>query len=110
MIKVTVYRTEGHEYTGFDAEGHAGFQESGRDIVCAAASVLIINTINSIEKFTNDKTSCVHDEDEGRIQFCFDGVAGHDAHILLQAMVLGLESIEDDKDYNPYIDIIFKEV
>ena len=38
--------------------------DSGQDIVCAAVSVLVINTMNSIERFTDDETSCVSDEEQ----------------------------------------------
>jgi len=115
MIKVTIYKTRKHHYLGFDVEGHANYLDDGQDIVCAAASILIINTINSIDSFTDDETSCVQDEDAGVIKFRFANHAGHDANILLNSMVLGLESIEDDSvnsdgKFNSYIDIIFKEV
>ena len=33
----------------FSVSGHAGFAESGGDIVCAAASVLIFTCINALE-------------------------------------------------------------
>ena len=110
MIKVTIYKTGGHEYTGFDLAGHAGFDESGRDIVCAAVSALVINTINSIERFTDDETSCVSDEESGEISFRFSQVPSHDASLLLDSMVFGLEEIEENSEYESYIDIIFKEV
>ena len=35
-------------------QGHAGYAEPGQDIVCAAVSALVINTINAIEAFTED--------------------------------------------------------
>ena len=114
MIKVTIYKTDKHEYVGFDALGHAGFADEGMDIVCAAASALIINTINAVERYTSDETSVVTDDSEGAqvlIQFRFTGGRPtHDAELLLKTMILGLEEIEDDSDYEPYIDIIFKEV
>ena len=56
------------------------------------------------------KTSCVSDEDTGSIEFRFDGTPSHDATLLLDSMILGLEEIEDSNDYEKYIDIIFKEV
>lgn len=110
MIQITVYKNKKHEYVGFDADGHAGFDESGHDIVCAAVSVLVINTINSIERFTSDETSYVSDEDSGSVQFRFQEKPSHDAQLLLKSMLLGLEEIEDDSSYDSYIDIIFKEV
>ena len=110
MIQITVYQNKKHEYVGFDADGHAGFDESGHDIVCAAVSVLVVNAINSIERFTSDQTSYVSDEDSGSVQFRFQERPSHDAQLLLQSMLLGLEEIEDDSAYDSYIDIIFKEV
>ena len=54
MIRVTIYKNEKHQCVGFKAHGHAGFSEEGQDIVCAAVSVLTINTLNAIEKFADD--------------------------------------------------------
>ena len=48
MIHVTIYENQKHEYTAFNCIGHAQYGEPGEDIVCAAVSVLVINTINSI--------------------------------------------------------------
>ncbi len=110
MIRVTIYRTESHGYVGFDTDGHAGYAEAGADIVCAAASVLVINTINAIDRYTSDETSYVSDEETGRIEFRFEKNPTHDAELLFKTMLLGLEEIADDSEYEPYIDIIFKEV
>ena len=110
MIRVTVYKTGRHDYMGFDVEGHAAYDESGRDIVCAAVSALVINTINSIEHFTDDQTSCVTEEETGSIVYRFQNPPSHDAGLLLNSMILGLEEIEDSREYKSYIDIIFKEV
>lgn len=110
MIKVTIYKTERQEYVGFDTEDHAGYGEQGQDILCAACSALVINALNSIERFTDDETSCVSDEDTGSISFRFNGKPSHDAALLLDSMILGLEEIEDSNEYEQYIDIIFKEV
>jgi uncharacterized protein YsxB (DUF464 family) len=115
MIEVTIYKTKGHEYAGFDVEGHSGYADKGQDIVCAAVSMMVINTINSIERLTDDKTSLVQCDERGQINFRFDSYAGHDAHLLVHSMILGLESIQEDiedssGDLNSFIDINFKEV
>ena len=48
---------------------------------------------------------------QGLIQFRFTGEKPtHDADLLLKTMILGLGEIEDDSEYEPYIDIIFEEV
>ena len=110
MIHATIYVNEDHAYTGFDFDGHAEYSEEGTDIVCAAASMLVINTLNAIERYTSDETSCVSDEERGMIEFRFKQKPSHDAQLLVKAMLLGLESMEDDNEYEPYIDIIFEEV
>ena len=40
MIAVTVVKN-GDDYRSIESKGHAGFSSFGKDIVCAAASVLI---------------------------------------------------------------------
>lgn len=110
MIRVTIYKTRRQKYAGFDVSGHAGYSEAGSDIVCAAVSALVITAINSIEKFTEDETSCVSDEESGSISFRFVHPPSHDAGLLLDSMILGLEEIEDSSEHEEYIDIIFKEV
>ena len=54
MIKVTFYKNSDGSYAGFQSLGHAGYSEHGSDIICAAVSVLVINTINSITELTDD--------------------------------------------------------
>lgn len=110
MIRVTIYVNEHHAYTGFDVEGHAGFSESGKDLVCSAVSMLVFTTLNALEAFTEDETSCVSDEEEGTIQFRFRNRISHDAELLMKTMILGLEGLEDSSDYEPYLDMIFREV
>lgn len=110
MIRITIYVNEHHAYTGFDVTGHAEFSDPGKDVVCAAASMLVINTMNALEAYTEDETSHVSDEEEGTIVFRFRRRPSHDADLLVNTMILGLESLEENSEYEPYIDIIFKEV
>ena len=110
MIKVTIYNNEKNECVGFRASGHAGQNECGQDIVCAAASILMINTVNAIEQFTGDKFSLVSDEDGGCMEYRLAGDPSKEAELLLKTMVQGLAAMEDDEDYTQYIDIIFEEV
>ena len=53
MIHVTICQNKKGEYLGFDAKGHAGYAEAGDDIVCAAASILMINTANALELYAD---------------------------------------------------------
>ncbi|HBA64475.1 MAG TPA: ribosomal-processing cysteine protease Prp [Lachnospiraceae bacterium] len=110
MIEVTIYKNEKHECVGFKASGHAEYAEEGQDIVCAAASMLIINTINAIDRYTDDKSTEVSDEESGIIEFRLIGRPTREASLLLKTMILGLEDMEENEQYGPYIDIIFEEV
>ena len=110
MIQVTIYRNKKEECAGFIAKGHAGYSEEGQDIVCAAASVLIINTVNAVEKYTDDHFSIVSDDTEGLIDFRLKDKPSAEAALLLNAMLLGLRDMADDENYAKYIQLTFEEV
>lgn len=48
MIHFTFFR-RGNVYYGFEEKGHAGYAESGNDIVCSAISAMTMLVINAIE-------------------------------------------------------------
>ena len=62
MIDVVAFAKNG-KYTGLKVSGHANFDEEGKDIVCAAVSVLTLNLANSIEHFCDDDFTV--DSDDG---------------------------------------------
>lgn len=43
---------------GLTVDGHAGYAETGNDIICAAVSALVQNLVNSVEALTEDKIEC----------------------------------------------------
>ena len=54
MIKITIYQNQSGKYQRLHCIGHAGFAKAGEDIVCAGISALVINTLNAIEKLTDE--------------------------------------------------------
>ena len=109
MIHITIFENEKNECIGFQTEGHAGYAESGEDIVCAAISVLVINTINSLDQLASQKIKLVTNEEEGLIDCRFDGQINEKSKLLLDSMVLGLREIK--KQYGKtFIDLTFEEV
>ena len=110
MIKITVYQNDKHEYVGFRTEGHAGYAPAGEDIICASVSILVINTINSIETFTQDKAAVTSDEKSGRIEYHLFTSPSKETTLLFSSMVLGLQSMEENEEYRKYIDLRFREV
>ena len=96
MIKVVFYKDSDDCYRGFQLKGHAGFAEYGHDIVCAAVSALAINTVNSIEKFTDDKFDCKVNEKNGIMDLQFSSKVSSETTLLLDSFQLGLMGIKED--------------
>ncbi|AOZ96383.1 hypothetical protein SAMN02745247_02699 [Butyrivibrio hungatei DSM 14810] len=93
MTTITITKSSNDTYKCIECNGHAGFAEYGEDIVCAAVSVLTINLINSIEKFTDDEIDLEQDEDKGIIRLKFRNEPGSDSDLLLKSFELGVSSI-----------------
>ncbi|MBO5092891.1 MAG: ribosomal-processing cysteine protease Prp [Lachnospiraceae bacterium] len=109
MTTITVYQSGTGEYKGFTCSGHAGFAEAGSDIVCAAISILVINTINSIEQFGKQAFTCEQDQESGMIRFALQDMPTKETKLLLDSMILGLKEVE--KQYHrKYLKLHFKEV
>ncbi len=96
MVEVAIFKNSENLITGFKLSGHAGFAEFGKDIVCAAVSVLVINTINSIENFTSDKFTYDEDEKKGIIEFHVTSELSSNANLLLSSLALGLMNVEEE--------------
>ena len=92
MIQVKA-RRRGGQYISFLSQGHAGFDEEGLDIVCAAVSAFVINTGNSIERFTSDVL--LVEERDGFVSFLFPHGHSRDTKLLMDSLMLGLCGIEE---------------
>ncbi|MDD3279608.1 MAG: ribosomal-processing cysteine protease Prp [Lachnospiraceae bacterium] len=110
MTRVTFYQNSDQEYMGFLTENHAGYADAGEDIVCAAISALVTNTVNSMEAFTEDDFAVDVDEEHASIKLMMQEHPSKEAELLLKSLSLGLQGIEEDKIYSEFIDIIFEEV
>lgn len=53
----------------FEITGHAGYADAGEDIVCAAVSVLAIETVNSIDKMASHQMAVKEADNEGGYLF-----------------------------------------
>ncbi|MBO5472936.1 MAG: ribosomal-processing cysteine protease Prp [Lachnospiraceae bacterium] len=95
MTKITFRKTKAGEYRGFTCSGHAGYGDYGQDIVCASLSVLVINTINSLEEITGEEMSVEADAETGTIQCSFVNPSLKEtSRALMDSLVLGLTQIE----------------
>ena len=108
MITITVYRKHG-KVAGFRCIGHSGYAQSGKDIVCAAVSMLVINTINAIEAFTASEFDLETEDESGLIAVKLKEEPDHDTELLLDTMFLGLQDIQNNYG-NEYLILEYKEV
>lgn len=109
MITITVLKGHSGNYIGFHSFGHAGFADHGEDIVCAAVSMLVINTINSMEVLLNESFDCTEEEENGFIHFRFKNNPSDKAILLMDSMVLGLTQVQQQYG-KKYILLKFEEV
>ena len=109
MTSIVIKKNSDGDYMGFELHGHAGSGEYGKDIVCAAISMLTINTVNSLEKFTDDTFTCNADPKEGLIDLTAENGFSHDGELLLKAFELGITDVF--KQYGKeFLNIKFEEV
>ena len=109
MIKATVSKNENGVYNKICMKGHAEYADPGQDIVCSAVSVLVINTINSIEVYTDAEFDIETEEETGLIAFRLKHPANHDETLLIDSMILGLQGIQNDYG-KEFLILEFKEV
>lgn len=107
MINIDLYYNNQKKLCRFTLAGHAGYADYGQDIVCAAVSMIAINTINSIDLLTKETLSLNQDEAKAYIDCSFPDISANkgskEASLLLKSMELGLKNIE--KQYGEYIQI-----
>ena len=106
MITIKVRKKNG-TYEEFISKGHAGYAEAGQDIVCAAVSVLVINTVNSLDAFTDDQFEV--QQDDGYVSFHFTNPVTEKGKLLMDSLILGLTEIEHSYN-NRYLTVKVKEV
>ncbi len=94
MISVVFYKNKDGALAGFDCSGHAGYARHGEDIICAAFSMLVINTITSLEAFTGTVPECTDDEAQGTIVCRFPAGVDEKGTVLMNALILGVDSIK----------------
>ncbi|WP_442603485.1 ribosomal-processing cysteine protease Prp [Paenibacillus sp. KN14-4R] len=107
MIRVTIRRKDVKDsaITSFKVEGHANYDEHGKDIVCAAVSAITVGTVNSIEALTRvtPKTKVKSGLLQVEIPQGIDSQVAERVSLLLDSMVVMLNSIEET--YSEHINV-----
>ncbi len=108
MILCEVDKEDG-KYRRLSCVGHAGYAESGQDVVCAAVSILVINTVNAIEAFCNQDFTIRTDEKTGLIELRLAQPVNEKTTLLMDSFVLGMTGIQQQYGKS-YITFNMKEV
>ncbi len=109
MTTVMIKKTVDGTYKGFTCMGHSGFARRGKDIVCASISVLVINTINSMEELADEDMDITTNEETGFINCQFQNPLSDKGELLMNSMILGLSQIAEQYG-GKYLILKFEEV
>ncbi|MDE7332176.1 MAG: ribosomal-processing cysteine protease Prp [Lachnospiraceae bacterium] len=109
MTTITIFKSGNGNYKRILCEGHAEFAKPGRDIVCSAVSMLVINTINSLDELLKVPMQVDSDEEKGLIDCQFTENLDGKGRLLVDSMILGLEGVVSQYG-RKYLKLKFKEV
>ena len=111
MVKITFFKRDGIYY-GFRETGHAGFDEAGKDIVCAAISAMTMLVINAIEVSYASDVEYSIDEDTADIEVrAFGALPANSDDEKKQYAISGLiqayflQLVDMIEDYDEYLDV-----
>lgn len=108
MVEARILRDSGGRITGFHITGHAGAGEFGKDIVCAAVSVLAQATVNGLigRLDLRPEVQIRNGDMECRLPPDLRPDLAERAQDLLETMVLALRSLAAQKRYQRFIRLI----
>ena len=106
MITVDVTVNDDGKVTDVIMDGHAGHGEYGYDIVCAGASAVLFGSVNAILGLTSEKPDIDYQDDGGYFHIRSVDLENDEAQLILQAMLVSLQTIEDE--YNENIKLNYK--
>ena len=109
MIRVNVFKDSDGNCRWIRLRGQAGYDDYGRDIICASVSALTLNMANSVEQFTDDGFDGSVEEESGAFEFSFTGNISAESKLLMDSLILGLQNIAETYG-EQYIKIRFEEV
>lgn len=69
MLKVEFFVSDVGDIKGFDISGHSGYDESGKDIVCAAVSSAAYMVANTIADVIGAQVDVTVEDDIGHMKF-----------------------------------------
>ena len=105
MTRCEFFR-DGARITGFSVSGHSGYEEAGKDIVCAAISAVVGMAEATINDVCGGKAKVRVKEADARITLTLPAACDEEEAIqaTLAGMMLYLLSLRDD--YPDFIEVL----
>jgi uncharacterized protein YsxB (DUF464 family) len=106
MIHVTIVRRPSDDaIVAFQFEGHAQFDEPGKDLVCAAVSAISVGTVNAVEGVAGVVLGVEVEEGwlDAVVPADLDSVQAERVQVILESMVVMLNTIV--QSYGEYIQL-----
>ncbi len=115
MIKVTIYIDQQNRIERYNITGHAGYDVEGKDIVCAAVSMLGQTTLLALVKVCNigeEKIGYLMDDKKGildvKIPTELDKDTRNKVETVFRTFEVGIQSIVEN--YPEYVTLKYREV
>ncbi len=114
MTTIVIRKDSQNNYRGFYCMGHAGYAKKrlfakSEDILCAAISVTVLNTVNSLTELAGEKLKIVENESTGFLKCDILEDLQERSVFLLDSMVFGLQNLQ--KEYgDQFLQVNFEEV
>lgn len=96
MIEVRFLRKSG-DLIGFTYDGHADYDEYGKDIVCAAVTAQCMMVYNGLDEIMKIRNKIDIDQNGGYLSVSIDSASLEEkkkAQILMETLLLGIRAIE----------------
>ena len=113
MINIKMFLNSNKYIVKVESKGHGEYDNSGKDIVCSAVSVYLINTINTLTEILKLDEFIKYSVDYGKYKLTIDynNMTKNElekAVVIMESLKLALISIEEN--YKKYINVEFEEV
>lgn len=110
MIEVRFLRKSGF-LVAFTYDGHADYDEYGKDIVCAAVTAQCMMIYNGLDEVMKIRNKIDLNNDGGYLSVSIDGASPDEkkeAQVLMETLLLGIKAIE--LQHGNFIKLIEEEV
>ena len=105
MIRCEFF-TEDERITGFTVSGHSGYEESGKDIVCAYVTAVVTMAEATINEVCGAKAKVRVKEEDARVTLTLPASCDEEDTVqaVLSGMMVTLLSLRED--YPDYIEVL----